>query len=378
MRLRRSSSGKLLGSDLTYLETVPTTPALLSWSGMRYLILVLIGLGLVSTSHGEGRGDPRKQARTKTAPGIHYDLAAVNNPATTDRLEEEAEGSAVLRAQILLDRAHFSVGEIDSRMGNNTLQAIAGFRAARRLPQGTSVDPDVWKALNMDTAPVLQEYVLTGEDVSGPFDRVPNNMMLKAKLMHLGYGSALEAVGEKFHINPALLQQINPGSKFSVAGQKIYTPNVSRQENAQAARVVVSKSKSTVTVLNDAGQVMAQFPCTSGSEHDPLPNWRLEDNGRVQESEIQLQPRPILGRQPERFQSHDCARSEQPRGGSVDQPLQGALRNSRNPIARKDRTRRIARLHTSDELGCDGTRWNGRQRNSCKPCGVKASGPSST
>jgi len=266
-----------LGSDLTYLETVPTTPALLSWSGMRYLILVLIGLGLVSTSHGEGRGDPRKQARTKTAPGIHYDLAAVNNPATTDRLEEEAEGSAVLRAQILLDRAHFSVGEIDGRMGNNTLQAIAGFRAARGLPEGTSVDPDVWKALNMDTAPVLQEYVLSGEDVSGPFDRIPNNMMLKAKLMHLGYGSALEAVGEKFHINPALLQQINPGSKFSVAGQKIYAPNVSRQENAQAARVVVSKSKSTVTVLNDAGQVMAQYPCTSGSEHDPLPigDWKI-------------------------------------------------------------------------------------------------------
>ena len=244
---------------------------------MRNLSLVLIGLGLVSLSDGEGRGEPPKRARTKAALRIHYDLAAVNNPATTDRLEEKAEGSAVLRAQILLDRGHFSVGEIDGRMGNNAVQAIAGFRAARGLPEGTSADTDFWKALNMDTAPALEEYVLTEEDVSGPFDRVPSEMMLKAKLMHLGYGSALEAMGEKFHVNPALLQQINPGSKFSIAGQKIYAPNVSRQGNAKAARVVVSKSKSTVTVFDDAGQVIAQFPCTSGSEHDPLPigDWKI-------------------------------------------------------------------------------------------------------
>jgi lipoprotein-anchoring transpeptidase ErfK/SrfK len=244
---------------------------------MRNLSLALIGLALVSISNGEVRSKPQKQAQTKVAPRIHYDLAAVNNPAIADRLEEKAEGSAVLRAQILLDRAHFSVGEIDGRVGNNALQAVAGFRAARGLPDGTSVDTGVWKALNMDTAPVLQGYVLTEVDVSGPFDRVPSGMMLKAKLMHLGYGSALEALGEKFHINPALLQQINPGSKFGVAGQKIYAPNVSRQANAKAARVVVSKSKSTVTVFNDGGQVVAQYPCTSGSEHDPLPigDWKI-------------------------------------------------------------------------------------------------------
>ena len=244
---------------------------------MRNLSLVLIGLSLVSLSDGEGRGKPQRQARTNAAPRAHYDLAAVNNLGTTDQLEQKAEGSAVLRAQILLDRAHFSVGEIDGRMGNNALQAIAGFRAVRGLPEGTSIDTDVWKALNTDTAQVLQEYVLTEGDVSGPFDRVPSDMMLKAKLMYLGYGSALEAMGEKFHINPALLQQINPGSKFGVAGQKIYAPNVSRQGNAKAARVVVSKSKSTVTVFNDAGQVMAQYPCTSGSEHDPLPigDWKI-------------------------------------------------------------------------------------------------------
>jgi lipoprotein-anchoring transpeptidase ErfK/SrfK len=211
------------------------------------------------------------------AARIRYDLAAVNNPATTNQLDEESEGSAVLRAQILLDRAKFSVGEIDGRMGTNALQAVAGFRAARGLPASTSVDAEVWKALNMDTAPALVEYTLSEDDVKGPFVSVPANMMLKTKLTYLGYGSALEATAEKFHINPALLQRLNPGSKFTVAGQKMYAPNVLTELNAKASRVVVSKSKSTITVFNDMGQVIAQYPCTSGSEHDPLPigDWKI-------------------------------------------------------------------------------------------------------
>jgi lipoprotein-anchoring transpeptidase ErfK/SrfK len=204
-------------------------------------------------------------------------LTTVNSPAATDRLDEKSEGSAVLRAQILLDRGNFSVGEIDGRMGTDSLQAIAGFRVARGLPAGTSVDADVWKALNADTAPALIEYMLSEDDVKGPFVIVPASMMLKAKLTYLGYASVLEGVAEKFHVSTTLLQQLNPRSKFSVAGQSIYVPNVMTEMTAKAARVVVSKSKSTVTVFNDVGQVIAQYPCTSGSEHDPLPigDWKI-------------------------------------------------------------------------------------------------------
>src|SRR5215467_10193249 len=63
----------------------------------------------------------QKAARPK------YDLAAVNNPATVDVLKENDAGTAVLRAQILLDRAHFSVGEIDGRVGTNMLRALDAF-----------------------------------------------------------------------------------------------------------------------------------------------------------------------------------------------------------------------------------------------------------
>lgn len=63
---------------------------------MRSVLLMLIGVGLVSISNGEGRRKPQKPSHAKAAPRIHYDLTAVNNPSTMDRLEEKAEGSAVL------------------------------------------------------------------------------------------------------------------------------------------------------------------------------------------------------------------------------------------------------------------------------------------
>jgi len=240
---------------------------------MRRLIpLLSIVLSIASVSASQNpRKASRKPAPVKSAPAVKYDLAAVNNPATTDPLEEKAAGSAALRAQILLDRNHFSVGEIDGRMGANALHAVAGFRAAQGLPSGSSIDADVWKALNADPTSAIAEYSLTEDDVKGPFVKVPAKMMLQAKLKYLGYSSALEGVAEKFHINPALLQQLNPGSKFTAAGQKIYVPNVPAELSTRAARVVVSKSDSTLKVLNDMGQVIAQYPCTSGSEHDPLP-----------------------------------------------------------------------------------------------------------
>jgi lipoprotein-anchoring transpeptidase ErfK/SrfK len=162
-------------------------------------------------------------------------------------------------------------------MGTNALRAVAGFRAARGLTGGTAVDADTWKAINADGAPALIEYTLSEDDVKGPFVQIPASMMLKAKLKSLGYRSALEGISEKFHINPALLQQLNPGTNFNLAGQKLYAPNVPSQIETKAGRVVVSKSGSIVTVLDEKGKVIAQYPCTSGSEHDPLPigEWKV-------------------------------------------------------------------------------------------------------
>ena len=59
----------------------------------------------------------------------------------------------MLRAQILLDRAHFSCGEIDGEFGTNLEKTVAAFQQERQLPGSRTVDAATWAALNADQAP---------------------------------------------------------------------------------------------------------------------------------------------------------------------------------------------------------------------------------
>ena len=99
-----------------------------------------------------------------------------------------------------------------------------------------------------------------------------------AKMKALVYGSALEAIAEKYHSSPALMQQLNPGKSFA-AGESIVAPYVAAEAALpEAAKVVVDKSDSTVSLVDAGGRKFAQFPATTGSEHDPLPigDWKIQ------------------------------------------------------------------------------------------------------
>jgi lipoprotein-anchoring transpeptidase ErfK/SrfK len=218
-----------------------------------------------------------QKAAAKPEPRVNFDVSAINNPATMDPIGTDAHGSAVVRAQVLLDRANFSPGEIDGSTGLNFQRALRGFQESRGLPATGTVDAATWKALDADTAPVLIAYKITAADVQGPFARVPEDMMEKAKLPSLGYESAAQELGEKFHIHPELLQKLNPGKSLDKADEEIMAPAVMESIPAKAHSVVVSKSSMTVSAMDEGGKPIAQFPATIGSEHDPLPlgDWKV-------------------------------------------------------------------------------------------------------
>jgi lipoprotein-anchoring transpeptidase ErfK/SrfK len=187
--------------------------------------------------------------------------------------------AAVLRMQIMLDRAHFSSGEIDGFTGSNLREAISGYQKARGIDGAGSMNAATWAALNADSADALTSYTIADADVAGPFLPIPEDMAEKAKLPSLGYASADEALGEKFHASPALLKRLNPGKDLSRAGEQIIVPNVLDTEPLpKGGKIVVGKSARTLTLFDTAGKAIAQFPASTGSAHDPLPvgNWKVK------------------------------------------------------------------------------------------------------
>jgi lipoprotein-anchoring transpeptidase ErfK/SrfK len=202
----------------------------------------------------------------------------VNDIGLATPVADASRGAATLRAQVLLERARFSAGEIDAAYGSNMRRAVAGFQSNNGLEASGVVDAATWAALDRDTAPVLIAYALSDADVAGPFTAIPTDMMEKSKLPALGYASALEALGEKFHASPKLLQALNPGQDFASAGAQIIVPSVEpAMPMPPVAKVVVDKSDSTVSLLDAEDKVVAQYPASTGSEHDPLPvgEWKI-------------------------------------------------------------------------------------------------------
>ena len=121
--------------------------------------------------------------------------------------------------------------------------------------------------------------MISNEDVAGPFQPVPEDMMEKAKLPKLGYASPVEGLGEKFHTSPDLLTRLNPGKNLGRAGEQIVVPSVHGGPTLpQAAKVVVSDSRKVLMLFDTAERVIAQYPASTGSEHDPLPvgSWKIE------------------------------------------------------------------------------------------------------
>ena len=232
-------------------------------------------------------------------------LAAILSQQPSAAPKGTAQVPPGLETQVMLDRAGFSPGVIDGRIGKNTRRALALFQQQ----QGGEQQPSVQ---------ALTTYTITEDDARGPFAAsIPEDMIEKAKLPELGYTSVLEALAERFHSTPGLLKELNPNVAFA-PGTTIQVPNVeplvrpveqppitaeaARQQKAANAKatgtagrgnakavsdimsrpdvvVTVTASSSDLVVKDASGKVLMYAPVTTGSQHDPLPIGEWKVNG---------------------------------------------------------------------------------------------------
>lgn len=213
-------------------------------------------------------------------PAAPITADAVEQATTFEPIGPKSHSAATLRIQILLDRAMFSSGEMDAMYGSNLKVAVAGFQKRNGLTVSGTIDEPTWDALARDPGPVIASYTIGDADVAGPFTPIPQSMMEQSTLPAMSYASPGEALGERFHVSPALLQELNPGKDLAKVGEVIAVPNVRPEPPpvVDAARVVVDRSDSTVRLEAKDGTVLAQFPASTGSRHDPLPigNWKVQ------------------------------------------------------------------------------------------------------
>jgi len=216
----------------------------------------------------------------------------------------------VFHAQVLLETAGFSSGVIDGREGSSFKEAIRGFQESRGLQLTGKLDTPTRRALLQGNRPSTVMVRLGHDDVVAKFiNPLPKKPEVQAKLPFLGYRNMLEKLAERYHTTPDTIVALNGPDKLIGLGQVLRLPNVvpaSRDyagANAKQAMlmnllnvdgrqpqgdyVVVDKSEGLLKVyrggtpdaLGESGgrQLVAQFPVTTGSGHDPLPlgTWKV-------------------------------------------------------------------------------------------------------
>jgi len=246
---------------------------------MERLITVFLFLSLFS-----GTSQARVQREPATAIAS-APIAASINRATTARVGPGSSGPAVLRAEILLDRAHFSCGQIDGRYSQNLKNAIEAYQSAHQLRVDGVVGRSMWKLLNQDSAEAVIEHRISAKDSAGPFvNKIPTDMVARSKLKGMYYESPLQEFTGKYHASEALLKRLNPRQSFDGVGQEILVPNVETPTPGRAASVVVTGldtkdpvRAASVEALDSTGKVLFYAPANIGGAHDPLPvgEWKV-------------------------------------------------------------------------------------------------------
>src|SRR5437763_7264743 len=89
-------------------------------------------------------------ALTAHAATLNRVAQAIENRSDTGEVRLGTAEARVVRAQVLLDRARFSPGQIDGRYGADLGVAVNGYQEAHHLDPDGIIGTQMWRELNVD------------------------------------------------------------------------------------------------------------------------------------------------------------------------------------------------------------------------------------
>jgi lipoprotein-anchoring transpeptidase ErfK/SrfK len=171
----------------------------------------------------------------------------------------------VLARQAALDRAGFSPGILDGKLGRKTLIALDAFQTDRHLPRTGEFDAATLEALAIHKRPTLCTYTVTAADLADVGGPLPDNWNAKAKLDRLRYESLSAVLAERGHCSLAALQALNPGRDLDVlkTGATVSLPEVTPDKPAfRPAALEINLTQKLVRVHDEDGRTRALFHCS--------------------------------------------------------------------------------------------------------------------
>lgn len=187
-------------------------------------------------------------------------------PAPAASFEDE-----VFRLQVMLDRANFSPGCIDGRMGQQTRSALRAWQRREGLAPSGEMDETI-RARLPDPGEAYTTHTVTAQDRAGLAD-VPSTWTEKAERTELAHATVLERLAEQFHITQRALRALNADVMWPDPheGETLRVPRVTPFPKLPAERIEIHLDGKYLQVFGYDGKLIAHFPCSIAKDKTKRP-----------------------------------------------------------------------------------------------------------
>ena len=229
----------------------------------------------LQSPQGVANPPPALTAETINSASLASIGAAAKSSTEDSAADDAAENPdlpdpAMVRLQVLLDRAGASPGVIDGFDGDNVRKAVRAAEAMNGLPVDGEIDSDLIATLEQGD-PIIGGYTITDEDTADIVAPIPSDYAEMAERDFLGYTSVAEKLAEQFHMDQDLLTTLNPGASFA-AGEQIRVTAYGPDRTGTVTRIEADKGARQLRAYDAEGRLVVAYPATIGSESNPSPS----------------------------------------------------------------------------------------------------------